>query len=89
MIYRCSQDMLGGRWCSICGKCTCTTRNEHGSRVWSGAAKPSCPMHGATTVHPLGKVIDYDYVRGEDGIPMKVETARRLEGWDLAGTVGR
>jgi hypothetical protein len=28
-------------------------------------------------------VIDYDYVRGPDGIPLNVEMSRRLEGWDL------
>lgn len=82
MIYRCA-DKFGGRWCPVCHKCACSVRNEKGSRVWAGKPNPKCPMHGTNVVHPNGKVIDYDYVMGPRGMPVKLIDQPTGIGWDV------
>ena len=57
MIQRCV-DLYGGRWCAVCGSCSCRRAVEERRPAWAPAgADPACPLHGVASAHGHVKVL--------------------------------
>jgi len=51
-------DLYGGRYCPVCGACSCRREVEGRRPAWAPAgADPECPLHGREVDHGHTKVV--------------------------------